>query len=270
MNLPKLAIEAKGEIGEFIKLLDKYMNLAKDYLEERYNLIAKKHVYNFPFILGNKIYMGSENLKKEDTIEKVLQHSTLSIGFCGLAEALVALTGKHHGESDEAQQLGLIIIAHMRAMTDTFTNKTHMNWSLFGTPAESTAGKFAKLCRKQYGIIPGVTDKEFQTNSSHIPVYYPIKAIDKIRKEAPYHELCNAGHIMYLEFDGDATKNLEAFETAIRAMHDNNAGYFAINTKSADYCPICGNASFINDSCPICGYNEHVDEQHYKVELVNN
>lgn len=193
INLPKLAIEANKDISKFFELLDHYMQLSKNYLEDRYKIIANKHVYNFPFILGNKIYMGSDKLKENDTIENVLKHSTLSIGFCGLAECLVSLIGTHHGESKEAQQLGYIIISHMRAVIDKYKNATHMNWSLFGTPAESTAGRFAKICQKQYGIIPGVTDRDFQTNSSHVPVYYNISAADKINIEAPYHALCNAG-----------------------------------------------------------------------------
>lgn len=193
INLPKLALEANKQLPTFFQLLDKYLLLSKNYLIDRYNIIAKKHVYNFPFILGNKIYMGSDKLHSNDTIEQVLQHSTLSIGFCGLAECLVALTGKHHGESEESQKLGLIIISHMRAICDQYKQETHMNWSLFATPAESTAGRFAKICQQQYGIIPGVTDKDFQTNSSHVPVYYNISAAKKIEIEAPYHKLCNAG-----------------------------------------------------------------------------
>lgn len=143
--------------------------------------------------MGQKLYMGSENLGPEDEIRPALLNSTLSIGFIGLAEALVVLTGKHHGESEEAQELGLKIVSHLREMTDKFTKETHMNWSAFGTPAEGLAGKAMKILRKQYGIIPGVTEHEYLTNSSHCPVYYPMCASKKIRIEAPYHALLNAG-----------------------------------------------------------------------------
>ena len=267
LNLPRYALDAKGDITEFFKILDKYIQLAHDYLLERFNIIANTHVYNFPFLMGEHVSMGSEHLRQDDTIYEALKHSSISIGFVGLAECLTALIGKHHGESEEAQRLGLMIVAHIRAMTDKYTNMDHLNWSTFSTPAESCAGRLCKLTKKEYGIIPGVTDKDYFTNSMHIPVGFNIRAIDKIRLEAPYHELCNAGVISYIEFEGDATKNLEAFESVLRAMHDANMNYFAINTKSADYCPVCGNASFIDNACPICGYNEHVENQHYKVQL---
>jgi len=165
--LPKLALEAKGDIDKFFKLFDKYIKVCKRYLEFRFEIIARKKVKNFPFIMGQKLYMGSENLGPEDEIRPALLNATLSIGFIGLAEALVALTGKHHGESEEAQELGLKIVSHLRKMTDKFTKETYMNWSTFQTPAEGLAGKSAKLLRQQYGIIPGVTDREYLTNSSH-------------------------------------------------------------------------------------------------------
>lgn len=145
--------------------------------------------------MGQGIYMGSENLGPDDEVRPALKNATLSIGFVGLAEALIALTGKHHGESEEAQELGLKIVSHLREMTDKFTKETHLNWSTFATPAESYAGKAMKLLRKQYGIIPGITEHAYCTNSFHIPVYYPICASKKIKLEAPYHSLCNAGQI---------------------------------------------------------------------------
>lgn len=193
INLPKLAIEANGNIDKFYELFDKYIYLSKEYLEYRYSIIAKKHGKNYPFSIGQHIAYGSENIGENDTIEDALKQCSISIGFCGLAECLVALTGHHHGETEEARKLGYEIIKHLRDMTDKFTKEDNMNWSTFSTPAESTAGSFARSNRKNYGVIKGVTDREYLTNSFHVPVYYQINAFDKIDIEAPYHELCNAG-----------------------------------------------------------------------------
>ena len=259
INLPKLALEAKQDIDKFWELLDKYITLSHDYLLYRYNIIVKKHVYNFPFAVGQKIAVGSENLKQEDTLEEVLKHCSLSIGFCGLAECLVALTGKHHGESIESQNLGIEIIKYIRKKTDQYTKDEHLNWSTFSTPAESTAGLFQKSNQKEYGIIKDVTDKNYMTNSFHIPVYYKINAYQKIQLEAPYHELCNAGHISYVEMDGDPTKNLTAFESIVRCMHDSNMGYFSIN-HPVDRDPICGYTGIIENECPHC----HRKEEEHK------
>lgn len=197
------------------------------------------------------VWMDSDKLKKSDSIKDVLKHASYSIGFCGLAECLVALTGKHHGESEEAQQLGLQIIKHLRDKTDEYTKQEQRNWSTFATPAESTAGSFQRSNQKHYGIIKGVTDREYMTNSSHVPVYYQINAFDKIRIEAPYHALCNAGHIAYIEMDGDLTKNVKVFEKIIRAMHDSDMGYFSIN-HPVDRDPVCGYTGIINSECPHC------------------
>ena len=251
INLPMLALEANGDLKKFYKLFDKYIQISHDYLLERFKVIAKKHVYNFPFLMGQGVWMGSENLKPNDSIKDVLKHASYSIGFCGLAECLVALIGKHHGESEEAQKLGLEIVGHLRAKTDEYAEKEHWNWSCFATPAESTAGQFQRANRKRFGIIPGVTDRDYMTNSNHVPVYYDIKAIDKIRIEAPYHALCNAGHIAYIECEGDLTKNVEAFERLVRAMHDADMGYFSIN-HPVDRDPVCGFTGIINNECPCC------------------
>jgi len=264
LNLPKMAIESKKDIKEFYKLLDKYMDLAKQQLTWRYNLIGKRHAYNYPFLIGQHIWMDSEKLDKYDTVREVLKHASISIGFCGLAEALVALIGKHHGESEEAQKLGLEIIGHMRKMTDKYTEQTHLNWSLFATPAESTAGTLNRSNQNHYGKIKGVTDREYMTNSSHVPVYYPIRAIDKIKIEAPYHELCNAGAIAYIEMDGDPTKNLPAFEKIVRAMHDYDCTYFAINHAN-DTCTNCGYVGIIDNECPKCGQKDHIEKEHIKM-----
>ena len=255
MNLPKFAIEAKGDLNKFYEIYDKYIQIAHNYLLHRLSIIAQKHVYNFPFLMEQGVWMDSDKLRKDDTIEGVLKHASYSIGFCGLAECLVALTGKHHGESEESQQLGLQIIKHLRDKTDEYTKLEKLNWSTFASPAESTAGSFQRSNQKYYGIIKGVTDREYMTNSSHVPVYYPICALDKIRIEAPYHALCNAGHIAYIEMDGDPTKNVQAFETIIRAMHDNDMGYFSIN-HPVDRDPICGYTGIINSECPHCHRKE--------------
>ena len=255
LNLPKLALEAKGDLDEFWRLYDKYIDIAHDYILFRLQTIADKHVFNFPFLMGQGVWMDSEKLKPTDKIADVLKHASYSIGFCGLAECLVALVGKHHGESAAAQELGLKIVGHLRERTDAFTKAEHMNWTCFGTPAESTAGQFQRANRKKYGEIPGVTDRGYMTNSSHVPVYFPIKAIDKIRIEAPYHALCNAGHIAYVELDGDPSQNVKAFEAVVRAMHDADMGYFSIN-HPVDRDPVCGYTGIIADECPHCHRRE--------------
>ena len=255
INLPKLALESKGDIDEFFRLYDKYITICHDYLLFRLKTIEEKHVYNFPFLMGQGVWLDSDKLKPTDTIKDVLKHASYSIGFCGLAECLVALIGKHHGESEAAQELGLKIVKHLRERTDEYTKLETRNWTTFGTPAESTAGQFQRANRKAYGIIKGVTDRDYMTNSSHVPVYFPICAHDKIRIEAPYHALCNAGHIAYIEMDGDPTKNISAFEAVVRAMHDANMGYFSIN-HPVDRDPVCGYTGIIANECPHCHRKE--------------
>ena len=255
INLPKLALEAKGSVDTFFELFDKYIQLSHDYLLFRLKTIENKHVYNYPFLMGQGVWMGSDKLKLTDGIKDVLKHASLSIGFCGLAECLVALIGKHHGQSEEAQQLGLRIVGHLREMTDKFTADEHKNWTTFATPAESTAGQFQRSNRKKYGKIKGVTDRNYMTNSNHVPVYYKMSVMKKIEIEAPYHALCNAGHIAYIEIDGDPAKNPTAFEAVIRAMHDANMGYFSIN-HPVDRDPICGYTGIIENECPHCHRRE--------------
>lgn len=255
INLPKMALAAKGDMDKFWELLDHYIQVSHDYLLARLSVIEQKHVYNYPFLMGQGVWMGSENLRPEDSIKEVLKHASFSIGFCGLAECLVALTGQHHGESAKAQELGLRIVGHIREKTDEYSRAEHMNWTCFGTPAESTAGQFQRSNRKNYGVIKGVTDRPYMTNSSHVPVYYPIKAIDKIKIEAPYHALENAGHIAYIEMDGDPTKNVKAFEAVVRAMHDHDMGYFSIN-HPVDRDPVCGYTGIIENECPHCHRRE--------------
>ena len=255
INLPKLAIESGGSLDEFFRLYDKYITICHDYLLFRLKFIEEKHVYNFPFLMGQGVWLDSDKLKPGDSIKEILKHASYSIGFCGLAECLVALIGKHHGQSAEAQELGLKIVRHLRERTDEYTRLEHMNWTTFATPAESTAGQFQRANRKKYGKIKGVTDRDYMTNSSHVPVYFPITANDKIQIEAPYHALCNAGHIAYIEMDGDPTKNLSAFEAIVRAMHDANMGYFSIN-HPVDRDPVCGYTGIIANECPHCHRRE--------------
>ena len=255
VNLPRLAIEAKGSIDKFYNDLDKVAAMVFDQLLDRFEIIAEKHVYNYPFLMGQGVWIDSYNLNWDDTIREVIKHGSLSIGFIGLAEALVALIGKHHGESEEARKLGLEIISHMRDLTNEQTKKTGLNFSLFSTPAEGLSGRFVKIDKKRYGIIPGVTERDYYTNSFHVPVYYNISAADKIRIEAPYHELCNAGAISYVEMDGDLNKNIDAFEKVILYMRDCGIGYGSIN-HPVDRCPVCGYVGVINDVCPKCGRHD--------------
>ena len=261
INLVRLGIKHGIALGErkeadwsgFYKGLDSLMDIVKDQLIERYDFQANQHVRNFPFLMGQGNWFGSEKLGMNDKLREVIKHGTLSIGFIGLAETLVAMTGKHHGESEECQELGLDIITHMRERCDMYMKKYHMNFSLLATPAEGLAGRFTKIDRREYGVIDGVTDRDFYTNSFHVPVYYPISAFDKIKKEAPYHALCNAGHISYIELDGDPSDNIEAFEAVIRQMHDAGIGYGSVN-HPVDRDPICGFAGIIKgERCPSCG-----------------
>ena len=237
----------------FYKELDEKMDLVKDELLERFEFQANQHVRNFPFLMGQGNWFGSEKLGWNDTLRDVIKHGTLSIGFIGLAETLVAMMGKHHGEDEEARELGLDIITHMRERCDEYSKKYHLNFSLLGTPAEGIAGRFTKIDRKEFGKIKGVTDRDFYTNSFHVPVYYPISAFDKIDIEAPYHNLCNAGHITYIELDGDPSQNLPAFEAVIRKMHDAGIGYGSVN-HPVDRDPVCGFSGIIKgERCPHCG-----------------
>ncbi len=256
INLPRLAIKNRN-IDEFYQALDEKIELVKDQLLERFAIQCKKKVYNFPFLMGQGVWIDSEKLKWEDDVEEVIKHGTLTIGFIGLAECLKALTGKHHGESEESQKLGLEIIGHMRQKCDEYSKKYKLNFSLIATPAEGLSGRFVKIDKKEFGILPGITDQEFYTNSFHIPVYYNISAFDKIRLEAPYHALTNGGHISYVEVDGDIAKNPKAFEKIIRYMKEVGIGYGSVN-HPVDRDPICGYNGIIDDVCPKCGRQEGV------------
>ena len=261
INLPRIAIESKGDVELFFKTLDERMDLVFEQLDERFEIQARKKVRNYPFLMGEGVWMDSEKLGWDDEVREVLKHGTLSVGFIGLAETLVALIGEHHGQSERAQKLGLKIIGHMRERCDARSAEKKLNYTLLATPAEGLSGRFVKLDQKRYGKIAGVTDREYYTNSFHIPVYCPISAFDKIRLEAPYHALTNAGHISYIEMDGDPTKNLDAFEAVVRAMHDAGIGYGSIN-HPVDRDPVCGYNGIIGDSCPKCGRQE--EEVHFE------
>ena len=265
INLPRLAIKSHGNIDVFFELLDHMMDLCIDQLMERYKIQAKKHVYNFPFLMGQGVWLDSEKLKEDDEVGEVLKHGTLSVGFIGLAETLVALIGEHHGQSEQAQNLGLEIIGYMRKRMDEATKRTGFNYTLLATPAEGLSGRFVRMDKERYGEIPGVTDRDYYTNSFHIPVYYNISAFDKIKKEAPYHALTNAGHISYIELDGDPLKNLDAFEQVIRCMKESGVGYGSVN-HPVDRDPVCGYTGIIDNECPHCG--RHEDDGEPKFERI--
>lgn len=251
INLPRIAIEAEGELCRFWAKLDDMIDLCIDQLLHRFSIQCKKKVFNYPFLMGQGVWLDSEKLKWTDEVGEVLKHGTLSMGFIGLAETLVALTGKHHGESEKAQKLGLEIVSYMRERMDRAAEATGLNFSLLATPAEGLSGRFVRMDRERYGVIPGVTDREYYTNSFHVPVYHKIGAFGKIQLEAPYHALTNAGHITYIEMDGDPVKNLEAFEKVIRCMKEAGIGYGSIN-HPVDRDPLCGYTGIIGDVCPKC------------------
>ena len=255
VNLPRIAIRSHGDIDWFFEDLDRKIDLVIDQLLARFKIQSAKKVRNYPFLMGEGVWIDSDKLGPDDTVGEVLKHGTLTLGFIGLAEALKALIGKHHGESDEAQNLGLEIVSHMRERMDQASEKYGLNFSLIATPAEGLSGRFVKIDRERFGKIEGVTDRDYYTNSFHVPVYYPIGAFDKIAREAPYHEMTNGGHISYIELDGDPTQNLEAFEAVVRAMKEAGIAYGAIN-HPIDRDPVCGYTGIIGETCPRCGRRE--------------
>ena len=285
INLPRIAIEsaleAQEKVGKkftlgtnsesemtenykkivkkiFMNKLEKYATLAAQQLYERYKFQCTALAKQFPLLMSG-MWIGSDKLKPNDIIEPVLKHGTLSIGFIGLAECLIALTGKHHGESEDSQKLGIEIITQLRDLTNEFSEKYNLNYSVLATPAEGLAGRFTKIDKKDYGIIPGITDKEYYTNSNHVPVWYKCTAEHKAKIEAPYHNLCRAGHIFYIELDGDATHNPQTVQAVVDLMDKYNMGYGSINhTRSR--CLECGfeNADANLVKCPKCG-SENID-----------
>jgi len=255
INLPRLAIKAKGDVQIFFEGLDRQIDLAIDQMLERFEIQARKKVRNFPFLMGQKVWIDSDKLSWDDEVREVLKHGTLSLGFIGLAETLTAMLGEHHAQSEKARVLGLEIISHMRSRMDVESQKRKMNFTLLATPAEGLSGRFVRLDRQRFGEIAGVTDKDYYTNSFHVPVGFPLSAYEKIEIEAPYHALTNAGHISYVELDGDPTENLEAFEKVIRCMKEKGMGYGSVN-HPVDRDPICGFTGIIGKQCPGCGRTE--------------
>ncbi len=263
INLPRLGIEANHNIGTFFENLEEIMDLVVEQLLHRFSIQAQKTVRNYPFLMGQGIWLDSDKLKPDDQVGEILKHGTLSVGFIGLAETLKALIGSHHGESDEARELGLEIITRMRERMEEETIRTGLNFSLLATPAEGLSGRFVRIDKEKYGVIEGVTDREYYTNSFHIPVYYPISAYEKIKLEAPYHALTNAGHISYVELDGDPQGNLTAFEKVVRCMKESGVGYGSIN-HPVDRDPVCGYTGIIGDRCPKCGRLEGSDNINFE------
>lgn len=258
VNLVRLGIEngilknEKADMKKFYEELEGILDLVKNQLLSRFEIQCNKRLRNFKFLLGQGIWIDSENLKPNDKLRKVLKHGTLSIGFIGLAECLKALTGKHHGESDESQKLGIEIIKFMRKKCDEFSQEYNLNFTLLATPAEGLSGRFTAIDKSMYGSIKGITDKDYYTNSFHVPVYYKTSIEHKINIEAPYHAFSNAGHISYIELDGDPTKNIDAFIKVVRLMKESGIGYGAVN-HPVDRDPVCGFTGVIDDVCPGCG-----------------
>ena len=252
VNLPRLAIEAKGDTKKFLEKVRHYTQMSFEQLAERFEVQAARRVYNYPFLMGNAIWKDSEKLGDTDEVREVLKHGTLTVGFAGLAEAMVALFGKHHAEDEEVAKFAFDTIKMMREMCDARAQEKKMNYTLIATPAESTCGRLLRCDQKTFGIIPGVTDREYYTNSFHVPVYYPINFARKIDIEAPYHKLCNGGHISYVELDGDPSNNVQAFMEIVQYMKKKNMGYVSIN-HAVDFDPVCGYVGIIGDCCPRCG-----------------
>ena len=255
INLPRLAIESNRDFEVFYKKLDNMMDLVARQLLHRFKIQCSKKGRNYPFLMGQGIWIDSDNIGPDDSVAEILKHGTLSIGFIGLAETMKALTGKHHGEDERVREQAFEIIKHMRAVCDRKSAETGLNFTLLATPAEGLSGRFVKIDREKYGKLPGITDRDYYTNSFHVPVCYPIGAFEKIAIEAPYHDLTNAGHISYVELDGDTAKNPEAFESVIRFMKEAGVGYGSVN-HPVDRDPVCGYTGVIDDVCPRCGRRE--------------
>ncbi|WP_132014327.1 anaerobic ribonucleoside-triphosphate reductase [Hydrogenispora ethanolica] len=252
INLPRIAIRSGGDLEIFYTELERLMVLAARQLYHRYRIQSKLKVRDMPFLMGQGLYLDSEKLGPNDPIGPVIKHGTLSIGFIGLAEALTSLTGSHHGQSPDSQRLGLEIVSFMRKLIDGFSEEYDLNYTLLATPAEGLSGRFVNLDRKRFGVISGVTDKEYYTNSFHVPVQYEIASYEKIGIEGPYHQLTNAGHISYVEMESPPIDNLEAYERLIRHMALSNMGYAAINFP-VDECTACFHRGVFAGDCPVCG-----------------
>ncbi len=267
VNLVRLGIEARGDLEKFYTGLDETMELVFRQLRQRFEIQRRKKVKNYPFLMGQGLWLASEDLGADDELTEIWKHGTLSLGFIGLAECLVALTGTHHGESHQSQKLGLEIIAYMRKKCDERAKNELLNYTLLATPAEGLSGRFVAIDRERYGKLPGITDRDYYTNSFHIPVYFPISATKKIDLEAPYHALANAGHISYVEMDGDPLQNLEAFEQLILYMKEKGIGYGSIN-HPIDHDPLCGYSGIIADECPGCGRKESQGPPFHRIRRI--
>lgn len=255
INLPRIGIEANRDFDVFYKKLDAMMELVARQLLHRFKIQSTKKGRNYPFLMGQGIWIDSDDIGPDDSVAEILKNGTLSMGFIGLAETMKALTGRHHAEDERAREQAYEIIKHMRDFCDRKSVETGLNFTLLATPAEGLSGRFVKIDREKYGKIDGITDRDYYTNSFHVPVYYPIGAFEKIDIEAPYHDLTNAGHISYVELDGDTSKNPEAFETIIRYMQKSGIGYGSVN-HPVDRDPVCGYTGVIDDVCPRCGRRE--------------
>ena len=275
INLPRLGIKYgiclgerdKADMKGFYNELDELMDLVKGQLLQRFECQCSKSKNNFKFLLGSHVWLNSEKLDNNSKIRTVLKHGTLSIGFIGLAETLKALIGEHHGESDKAQKLGLEIIKHMREKCDEYTKEYNLNFTCLATPAEGLSGRFVAIDRSIYGKIKGVTDRDYYTNSFHVPVYYKTTVKHKMEIEGKYHKYTNAGHISYVELDGDTVNNVDAFEKVVRIMHDSDIGYGAIN-HPVDRDPVCGYVGVIKDVCPRCGRREGEGVSYEKISCI--
>ena len=260
INLPRLGIVAAKEHGlasraaknAFFAALDEMLTLVERQLLDRFEIQRRKRVLNFPFLMGQGVWIDSEKLDKSDKVDSIIRHGSLGIGFIGLAECLMALWGKHHGEDEDAQKLGLEIVSFMRSRVNAMSARHKLNFSLIATPAEGLSGRFTQMDKKRFGVIDGVTDKEYYTNSFHVPVNFMTTFGHKIEVEAPYHALTNGGHITYVEYDGDPTVNLKAFMKIVDTMKEAGIGYGAIN-HPLDRDPVCGYTGVIGDTCPGCG-----------------
>ena len=272
INLPRIGIKygialgerKKADMDAFYKELDETMDLVKGQLLQRFDCQCSKTRANFKFLLGSHVWINSEKMDNTTKLRTVLKHGTLSIGFIGLAETLKALVGEHHGESDKAQKLGIEIIKHMREKCDEYSKEYNLNFTCLATPAEGLSGRFVAIDRSIYGKLKGITDRDYYTNSFHVPVYYKTSVKHKMEIEGVYHKFTNAGHISYVELDGDTVNNVDAFEQVVRIMHDNDIGYGAIN-HPVDRDPVCGYVGVIKDVCPRCGRHENEGVEMEKV-----
>jgi anaerobic ribonucleoside-triphosphate reductase len=252
LNLPRIAIKAGGDLEIFFRELEAIMTLAARQLYHRYRIQSRLKVKDMPFLMGQGLYLDSEKLKPEDSIAPVIKHGTLSLGFIGLAEALTSLTGYHHGQDPKSQRLGLEIVSFMKKLADNFAEENDLNYTLLATPAEGLSGRFVGMDRRRFGVITGVTDKEYYSNSFHVPVNYEISCFDKVSIEGPYHKLTNAGHISYVEMKSPPVDNIEAYESLLRQMAASNMGYAGINFP-IDECLNCYHHGIIEVECPSCG-----------------